>query len=100
MTQVGCSTEHSIRSFWAFSRMDLFTFQEDDFCFFRNGVTQSRYNAQWEAAAHMNKLQHNLQHEMQGNEFRWMTCVIRGMIWGLGLEHFARGTSRMWSRGP
>ena len=29
-----------------------------------------------------------------------MTCVISGMIWGLGLEHSAHGTSRMWSRGP
>ena len=54
--------------FGHFLRMYLFTFQENDLYSFRNGVTQSRNNAQWEAAAHTNKLQHNLLHEMQGNE--------------------------------
>ena len=48
--------------------MDLFTFQENDLYFSRNGETQSRYYAQWEAAAYMNKLHHNLPHEMLGNE--------------------------------
>ena len=56
------------RVFGHLSRMNLFTFQENDRYFSRNGATQSRDNAQWEAAAHMNKLQHNLLHEMQGNE--------------------------------
>ena len=48
--------------------MDLCIFQESDLYFSRNGITQSRINAQWKAAAHMNKLQHNLLHEMLGNE--------------------------------
>ena len=48
--------------------MYLFNFQGNDLYSSRNGVTQSRNNTQWEAAAHMNKLPHNLLHEMLGNE--------------------------------
>ena len=86
--------------FGHFLRMDLFTFHESDLYFSRNGSTQSRYNAQWEAAAHMNKLHHKLLQEMQGNESSLDDMCHLGNDWELGLEHFARGTSRMWSCGP
>ena len=63
--------------FGHFSRMDLFIFHEHDLYFFRNGATQSRLNAQWEAAAHMNKLPHNLlqrmsESELPGDDFGYL----------------------------
>ena len=59
--------------------MDLFTFQGDDFHIFRNGVTQTVNEALWEAAAHINKLQHNLLQELDFQSFFRMNCCILGM---------------------
>ena len=59
--------------------MDLFTFQGDDFRIFRNGVTQTVNEALWEAAAHINKLQHNLLQELEFQSFFRMNCCILGM---------------------
>ena len=68
--------------FGHFSRMDLFTFQENDLYFSRNGATQSRNIDQWEAAAHMNKLQHNLlqrmsKSELSGDDFGYLEGYLR-----------------------
>ena len=62
--------------------MDLCTFQESDPHFSRNGETQSRYKCSVEAAAHMNKLQHNLlqgmsESELSGDDFGYLEGVLR-----------------------
>ena len=68
--------------------MDLFTFLGNDLYFPRKGETQSRYNALWEAAAHMNKLQHNLLQRMSesetlGDDFGYLEeiCDMFGSLW-------------------
>ena len=67
--------------------MDLFTFYGDDFHISRNGVTQRGNEALWEAAAHTNRLQHNLLQEMLGQSFFRMTLGILGMtldmVWSI-----------------
>ena len=53
-------------------------------------MTQMGNEALWEAAAHTNRLQHNLLQEMLGQSFFRMTCGHLGDDFGHGLEHFAR----------
>ena len=63
--------------------MELFTFHGDDFHISRNGVTQVDNEALWEAAAHTNRLQHNLLQGMRGQSFFRMTLDILGMTWDM-----------------